>query len=217
MFPLNAVIFPGLSLPLNIFEERYRALVHRLLRIEDPADRVFGTVAIREGYEVGERGGQSVHRVGCLLQLTEAEQRPDGSFAIEAVGRQRLRLASLDNSELYLVGTVDLLDDPPVDTDAVPQALRALAAFERYRSLLSEIRGESVLEGDLPADPGYLSWTLAATCMFTLDERQRLLETADSAERLAMLTELIRDEVRAMAALPSLPATDVARTGWSPN
>ena len=54
MFPLNTVLFPGVTLPLHVFEERYRALVEHLLRIEDPAERVFGSVAIREGYEVGD-------------------------------------------------------------------------------------------------------------------------------------------------------------------
>ena len=64
MFPLNAVIFPGVSVPLNVFEDRYRALVHHLLRVEDPTQRLFGSVGIREGYEVGEHGSQSLFRVG---------------------------------------------------------------------------------------------------------------------------------------------------------
>jgi len=69
MFPLNAVLFPGLNVPLRVFEDRYRALVHHLLRVEDPAERVFGSVGIREGYEVGEHGAQSLYRVGCRLQV----------------------------------------------------------------------------------------------------------------------------------------------------
>ena len=98
MFPLNTVLFPGVTVPLRVFEDRYRALVHRLLRIDDPAERLFGSVAIREGYEVGERGGQSVHRIGCLLQLTEVEKHDDGTFDIVAVGRSRLRLEGMDAS-----------------------------------------------------------------------------------------------------------------------
>jgi uncharacterized protein len=47
MFPLNTVLFPGVSVPLRVFEDRYRAMVHHLLRVEDPTDRVFGSVAIR--------------------------------------------------------------------------------------------------------------------------------------------------------------------------
>ena len=90
MFPLNAVLFPGVSLPLTVFEDRYRALVHHLLRVEDPAERLFGSVGIREGYEVGDHGAQSLFRVGCRVQLTDVEPRPAGTFAIVAVGLERI-------------------------------------------------------------------------------------------------------------------------------
>ena len=85
MFPLNTVLFPGVSVPLHVFEDRYRALVHHLLRVPDPTDRVFGSVAIREGYEVGEHGAQSLYRVGCRVRMTEVQPRPDGTFAVETV------------------------------------------------------------------------------------------------------------------------------------
>lgn len=216
LFPLNTVLFPGVTVPLRVFEDRYRALVHELLRIEDPAERLFGSCAIREGYEVGERGGQSLHRIGCLLQLTEVESHPDGSFDIVAVGRGRLRLQSLETTGEFLAGAVEVYDEP---SEEVPADLvdRVRTAFGAYRELLSAIRGESVLEGDLPQDPTYLSWSLAATALLTMRERQVLLEADDAAMRLSLLSEMLHSEQQAMTAIPSLPATDVARTGWSPN
>ena len=80
MFPLNTVLFPGVVVPLHVFEDRYRALVHHLLEEPDPAERLFGSVAIREGYEVGDHGAQSLYRVGCRLQLTEVQARADGTL-----------------------------------------------------------------------------------------------------------------------------------------
>ncbi|MDT0201273.1 LON peptidase substrate-binding domain-containing protein [Nocardioides sp. AE5] len=216
LFPLNTVLFPGITIPLHVFEDRYRALVHQLLRIDDPAERVFGSCAIREGYEVGERGGQSLHRIGCVLQLTEVTQHPDGSFDIVAVGRSRLRLDSLESTGEFLAGEIEVLPDDEESVDPLITA-RALQAFDDYRTVLSQIRGEEVLSGDLPDDPTYLSWVLAATCLLTLAQRQELLEATDTALRLAMLTEMMHEEIRAMQALPSLPATEVSRTGWSPN
>ena len=65
MFPLNMVLFPGVSVPLKVFEDRYRAMVHHLLREPDPTLRQFGSVGIREGYEVGDHGAQSLYRVGA--------------------------------------------------------------------------------------------------------------------------------------------------------
>jgi hypothetical protein len=62
-----------------------------------------------------------------------------------------------------------------------------------------------------------LSWTLAAVAPLPMHERQALLEAEDPAERLCMVTDLLRVELRAMNVIPSLPATEVARTRWSPN
>ena len=220
MFPLNTVLFPGVTIPLHVFEDRYRALVHHLLTIPDKAERVFGIVAIREGYEVGDHGAQSVHTVGCLAQMTVVDPQPDGRFDIEVVGRQRLRLHSMNPSGPYLVGEVELLDDK-ADSDAGPgpdqEAERTLLTFAAYRKQLSELRGGDVLGGDFPHDPTYLSYSLAATCLLTLRERQALLESDSAHERLAMLRRSLREEMRAMRAVPSLPATEVARTAWSPN
>lgn len=215
MFPLNAVIFPGVSVPLTVFEDRYRALVHHLLRVEDPTQRLFGSVGIREGYEVGEHGSQSLFRVGCRVQLTEVESHPDGTFSIVAVGLDRIQLERLDTTGAFPVGQV--VDRPEtgaaVDPDLVEQAR---AVFTQYRTALAEIRTDPYT-GDLPQDPSYLSWTLAACAPLPLHDRQALLEAEDAGHRLRLVTDLLRSELRAMRVLPSLPATDVARTRWSPN
>lgn len=217
MFPLNTVLFPGVTLPLHVFEDRYRALVHHLLAIPDKTQRVFGIVAIREGYEVGSHGMQSVHRVGCVAQMTSVEPHPDGRFDIEVVGRQRMQLTAMDASGPYLVGTVETVDEADDRTPAGKEAAAALQAFAKYRDQLSELRGAEVLDGEFPHDPTYLSYCLAATCLLTLRERQELLEAGSARDRLLMLSHSLREEMRAMRAVPSLPATEVARTGWSPN
>ena len=69
----------------------------------------------------------------------------------------------------------------------------------------------------LPRDPGYLSWTLAALAPLPMAERQSLLEADSPRERLELVTSLLREELRAINVIPSLPATEVARTAWSPN
>ncbi|KQT89621.1 peptidase S16 [Marmoricola sp. Leaf446] len=216
LFPLNAVLFPGVATPLHIFEDRYRAMVRELLEVEEVFDRVFGVVAIREGYEVGDHGAQSVHRVGTLVQLTEAEAYDDGRYDIEVIGRQRLRVVEHESSGPFLRGEVELLGDTD-EPEAEVEAARTLAAFERYRDQLSELRGGPVLAGQMPDDPAYLSYALATTCLLTLPQRQALLEADSARQRLGMLRHTLHDEMRAMRAVPSLPATEVARTRWSPN
>lgn len=215
MFPLNAVLFPGVTLPLHVFEERYRALVEHLLTIEDPAERVFGSVAIREGYEVGDHGAQSLFRVGCRMQLTEVATNPDGSFEVVVVGIDRIQLDALDGRGPFPVGEVQDLPEPPV---AVPDHVveRARATFSAYRLAVTEFRPDPY-DGTLPRDAEYLSWTLAACAPLPMAERQSLLEANDAEERLTLVTDLLRSELQAMNVIPSLPATEVARNRWSPN
>lgn len=215
MFPLNTVLFPGLVVPLHVFEDRYRALVHHLLREPDPAARLFGSVAIREGYEVGDHGSQSLFRVGCRMQLTEVAANADGTFEIQAVGRDRIRLDRLDATGPFPEGVVELLPTQPAP---VPPGTveRALAVFEAYRAAASRLRDDPH-PGALPHDPEYLSWTLAAVAPLPMPERQGLLETEDTELRLVAVTDLLREELQAMQVISSLPATEVARTRWSPN
>lgn len=215
MFPLNAVLFPGVTVPLTVFEDRYRAMVHHLLRVEDPTERLFGSVGIREGYEVGDHGSQSLYRVGVRMQLTEVESRPDGTFEVVAVGQERIQLDRLETSGPFPVGHVVEHPDPdaPVPDGILEQAR---VAFTAYRAALADIRTDPY-SGTLPRDPTFLSWTLAAVAPLPMPERQALLEAEDAAVRLVMVTELLRSELRAMNVIPSLPATEVARTRWSPN
>ena len=118
LFPLNTVVFPGVVTPLHVFEERYRALVRELVGIEKVFDRVFGVIAIREGYEVGDHGMQSAHRVGTLVQLTEVEPYDDGRFDIEVIGRQRLRVTE------SWAGAATVLWCPPGYSPATATAMR---------------------------------------------------------------------------------------------
>jgi len=215
MFPLNTVLFPGVSVPLTVFEDRYRALVHHLLRIPDETSRVFGSVGIREGYEVGDHGAQSLFRVGCRVKLAEVEAHPDGTFDIVAVGLDRIELQRLETTGTFPLGHV--VERPEPSAPVAPEVVeRARATFAAYRVAVGSFRGDPH-PGELPRDPTYLSWTLAAIAPLPLHERQALLEAKDTGLRLAMVTDLLRTELRAMNVIPSLPATEVARTRWSPN
>ncbi len=215
MFPLGTVLFPGVSVPLHVFEDRYRAMVHHLLRVPDPIDRVFGSVAIREGYEIGEHGNQSLYRVGCRIRMTEVESHPDGTFDLVGVGLDRIALDKLDTRGPYPVGHVSARPDAadPAPEDVVEQAR---VMFTAYRSALAQVRGD-LLPAELPQDPTYLSWTLAALTPLPMPDRQSLLEAEDAGARLLLATDLLRAELRAMNVIPSLPATELARTRWSPN
>ncbi|KHL19149.1 hypothetical protein CLV56_0209 [Mumia flava] len=214
MFPLSSVVLPGQTIALHIFEDRYRELVTHLLRLPE-TQRRFGIVSIREGYEVGDAGVQSIHRVGVEVRLTDVTEHEDGRYDVTVEAGSRIRLDAGVTSESFMWGHVTELDEP-VGDDADLEADRAHAIFDAYRTELNRFRLDASVEA-LPNDPVELSYVLASSAVLTLPDRQELLEADDAASRLRSYRALVRDEIAAMRAVPSLPAVDVARTSWSPN
>jgi Lon protease-like protein len=87
IFPLkNVVLFPGMVLPLHIFEMRYREMINRVSTNASP----FGVVLIDEGQEVG--ASASPHTVGTAARIARVERLDDGRMNITAVGTQRFRI-----------------------------------------------------------------------------------------------------------------------------
>ena len=94
------------------------------------------------------------------MQLTEVESHPDGTFVVVAVGLDRIQLERLDTTGTFPVGQV--VDRPETRASGDPEVVeRARDTFTAYRAALAEIRADPYT-GDLPQDPSYLSWTLAA-------------------------------------------------------
>src|ERR1700749_1711225 len=116
LFPLGAVLYPGLLLPLHIFEERYRQLVRDLQ--DGPEPKRFGVIAIRQGRETGVDGIQALHEIGCTATLRQVKELEDGRYDIVTVGTERFRLTDLDDSRPYLQGQVDLLSEKTGDPAA---------------------------------------------------------------------------------------------------
>jgi Lon protease-like protein len=216
LFPLNTVLFPGMPLPLLVFEERYRALVRDLLSRPVGPGRAFGVVAIREGFEVGSNSRQSVHRTGTEAECVEIGAHEDGTFDVLVVGRRRFLVNGVREGSSYLVGDVEWLGEPAGPAGEAALAL-ARPMFERYRTAVAHLYGQDVPDVDGNADPLRLSYAIAANAWLPLPDRQRLLEVGDATTRLTTVTALLRAELAAMRAIPSLPATQAAGAAWSPN
>ena len=185
LFPLGAVLYPGMLLPLHIFEERYRQLVRDLLARPEP--RRFGVIAIRKGRETGIDGVHSLYEIGCTATLRRVDELDDGRFDLVTVGTQRFRLLAIDQTLPYLQGEIELLAEDAVDQAAAVPFVRALqSAFRTYLDALTERGGATVRIEDLPSDPVLLSFVVAATMVIDLPERQGLLDEPDTV-RLAGL------------------------------
>jgi Lon protease-like protein len=122
LFPLGTPLFPGVVLPLQIFEQRYRRLVHDLVALpEDSERRFFGVVAIRQGWEVEKIApAEALYDIGCTARMQVVRPQPDGGFQIVTVGGDRFRLLDVvvDEDPPYLRAEVEWLADEEAAEEA---------------------------------------------------------------------------------------------------
>jgi uncharacterized protein len=216
LFPLGAVLYPGMLLPLHVFEERYRQLVRDLL--ERPEPRQFGVIAIRKGRETGIDGVHSLYEIGCTATLRRVDELEDGRFDLVTVGTRRFRLLALDQTLPYLQGEIELLDEDAVDQAVAAPFVRSVqVAFRAYLDALTERGGATVRIEDLPSEPVLLSFVVAATMVIDLSERQGLLDQPDTVRRLTAERTLLARETVMLRATTSRPAPDLRYTPYSPN
>ena len=216
LFPLGTVLYPGLLLPLHIFEERYRQLVRDLL--DGPEPRRFGVIAIRRGRETGVDGISSLHEIGCTATVRQIQEHDDGRFELVTVGTQRFQLAGLDHSKPYLQGKVELLAEDPGDEPAA--GLAAQAVQRAFRGYLDALAGRGVTQlavPDLPEEPAALSYLVAASMIMDLPDKQALLAKPDALHRLIAERSLLSRETMMLRSLTSTPAPDLRNSPYSSN
>ena len=100
LFPLNMVLFPGMPLPLHIFEERYKAMIGDCLEREEP----FGIVLIKEGQEVGDPADP--FRIGTTARIVQSERLQEGRMNILTTGESRFELVEITQRVPHLVAQV---------------------------------------------------------------------------------------------------------------
>jgi uncharacterized protein len=208
LFPLGIVLLPGASLPLHIFEPRYRQLITDLINGTVP-DRRFGVIGIRRGWEVGADNIDSLHDIGCSVRLQKVRQLPDGRFDLTSRGERRFQLQQVDREAApYLMGTIRWLPDtaPDPDSDALRRHLvaSALSAHERYHN--AGLRGDrsAATPEDVPIEQ--LAYTLADLCVLDAGDRQTLLAETDPLARLRLIRRLLLRETEFLRTLRAIPA-----------
>jgi|TARA_B100000315_G_C14387596_1_gene500386 Lon protease-like protein len=191
LFPLNVVLFPGMVLPLHIFEERYKTMIGDCVDRQEP----FGVVLIKEGQEVG--GPAEPFQIGTSARILRVEHLEEGRMNIVTRGQRRFATVEIDRRLPHLVGQVRYLEEEPGD---VPPDIATEIGGE-YAGLL---RSLTTLTGGwtdrvvVPQDPVLLSYAVAANLELPNDVRQELLEVSTAGERLERLLPLLRDVNRTL-------------------
>ena len=189
LFPLNVVLFPGMALPLRIFEERYKLMIGECLETDLP----FGVVLIREGREAG--GPAKARQVGTAARITQVERLEEGRMNLATVGERRFRIVDTVQESPYLKGMVEYL---PEELGEIEEGV-----LEKARELFGEcLRGMAGLQGgwmrraDVPDEPGALSYSIAQYLELPSIARQRLLELPLTAERLKYEIPLLEGAIQ---------------------
>ncbi|MCP5027154.1 MAG: ATP-dependent protease [Actinomycetia bacterium] len=190
MFPLGAVLFPTMVMPLHVFEPRYRRLMADCMA----GDRRFGVTLIERGSEVG--GGDVRSPTGTVARIAEARQLDDGRWALVAVGTERIRVQEWLPDDPYPRAGVEAWPDS--EPESGPDSTVGGRYAQRYTHLrrLLALATEMGIAGapstlDLSDDPSVGSWQLAASAPLGQFDRQRLLAAPTVDERLDLLGELL--------------------------
>ena len=231
-FPLHAVLFPHLPLPLHVFEERYRAMATDLMAEGSPFVRRFVVSMITDGPEVG--GDAATQRIGTICEIHSAEQFPDGRWLLLVVGVARARLGEVDRSGPYALVDVDPIAEPAGESadQLLPRVQAALDAYmatvKRFVARTASV-GHAQEQSDvtasldqvlkpirLPDDPVAASYAVGGVLQVELTRKQQLLELPDAAVRLQAELDLLRREIRLLGdgAMPPIPTADL---GYHPN
>jgi Lon protease-like protein len=194
MFPLSAVLFPQSTMPLHVFEPRYRQLMHDCLG----GDSRFGVVLIERGSEVG--GGDQRAKLGTRGVITRAAELPDGRWVLEVCGEAVVVIEEWLPDDPYPQALVR--EPEPVPLPADEPGFGALLEdatqrVRRARALLAEHGGGPAVDPGLVLDGGgdtdLAAWQLCGVAPVSAYDSQRLLAADGAAERLALLVELMDD------------------------
>ena len=184
LFPLNLVLFPGMDLPLHIFEERYKSMIGDCLNQNLP----FGVVLIKEGLEVGTAA--EPERIGTSTRILRSELLDEGRMNIMTKGERRFEIEEIIQREPHIVGRVRYLVELEGEgcAELVPQINEEYVALVRN---LTALTGGYTSRVTVPEDPVELSYAIAGNLDLEVHLRQSLLVTETAATRLADLIPLL--------------------------
>jgi len=187
LFPLQSVVlFPGMELPLVVFEPRYVQLTNECTEADEP----FGVLLLRDGREVGD-DDVNPHDIGTTAHIRSVNPLGQGRFSVAAVGGRRFRVRSLSHDRPYLSADVEYLEDDAAEDIEPPLVANVKEDAAEFIKTMLALRGGYVREVPLPDDGVVLSYQVAQLFQGNADVQQKLLEMR-TADRLSDELELIR-------------------------
>lgn len=191
LFPLQIVVFPGESVPLHIFEPRYRQLVKDTIESGEP----FGIVLTRRTRQrATQEDREPTHEVGCTVRMESNEAFPDGRFNIGCVGQRRFRIIEKLGERPYWVANVEFLDDPE-DSESDQAYIAYDTAASLYRDHLGlalALQNSWQRTYRLPRRPTTLVNHIGSSIEAPASVKQEVLKSESTVEQLNLLSRILR-------------------------
>ena len=189
LFPLpNLVMFPGLRVPLHIFEPRYRQMTEDALG----SDRLITIVQIRPPAEWKSPKEPALEEYGCLGRIFKHERLADGRFNFLLLGRKRVRLTrEIDSGKLYRMSEVEIIEDIPSDEPDHTGRADLIALFRKLFQGTLDPDLDALFESDLPV--GVLADIMTQAIGFSSSVKQTFLSEPRVARRVLELLDLLRE------------------------
>lgn len=190
MFPLGVTLLPGMALPLRLFEPRYLQMYAEVI----DRDREFGVVLIERGIE--SRDDNPTYSVGSIAYIVGSGLHEDGTVAIVAIGRHRLRVVEWLESDPYPRAMVEELFDDPLSEEGMRSLEIAADRLPLLLAVAAELNPE--LETQIPElsdDPNQVVYQLAQLAGLQSFDLQRVLEAEPTDRRIALVDELMSETV----------------------
>ncbi len=204
LFPLDVVLFPGMELPLHIFEERYRVMVNRCLA-ETSGFGVVWAGPARDSSQLA-----AISTVGTMARIMRVKRLDDGRMNIVTKGTERFRILEIVQRQPYLTARVEGYDlEEQSAASAGKYALHASSLLIQYLRLAGETLGVGMQLETVPRDPSALAYTIAAGLQVSLEEKQGLLESRGLSSMLKLECDILTREVELLKSLAQFQDLDV--------
>lgn len=216
LFPLNTVLYPGMPLPLHIFEERYLTMINRCLNEQSP----FGVVSIRHGIEAMGPLPEP-QKIGCLANIVHFSRLEDGRINLLTIGGDRFKIIKLNNEGPYLTGLVDIF---PIETQQTPEEIIKMLLLKpsilRYLELMIKIQPDAdqaelpYKEHEFPENPLDLLYMASSILQLPVEEKQELLEAETIQNLWKKITRIYRRELAVLGNMHTISTDKANRAAW---
>ena len=201
LFPLNVVLFPGMLLPLHIFEERYKTMVEECLATE----RTFGVVLSKnqaaQAPHVANLYLDDIYNVGTTARIAAVERLENGRLNLITVGQERFLIKEISaGKDDYLVGRVEpfpMKNRTTIEIDGMMEKLKPMV--RQYFDYLADASGEDLSNAKLPTDPTALAYLAGTAIQGPLPDKQELLSTESLITLIAKTVNVLDRENQILA------------------